>query len=65
MRKPARKPAIEIFNDSSDKRMAYRVLDRKGIPADYKEQYIAEKDMDSRAKKYVKNRGKRVKKYVK
>ena len=59
------KSPFKPSGDSSDKRMSNRALDRKGIPTDYREQYVAEKDMDATAKKYVKDKGKRVKRNVK
>ena len=59
------KSGFKPSGDSSDKRMSNRILDRMNVPTDYREQMIAEKDMDATAKKYVKNKGKRVKKGVK
>ena len=52
-------------SDRESKKMANKVLDRKGIPNNYKNQYIAEADMRGRSQKFVKNKNKRVKKYVK
>ena len=51
----ARKPAIDIFGrDQEAKRKANSVLDKMGMPSDYKEQYIAEKDMKGQSSKYLK-----------
>jgi len=52
-------------SDTESKRMANRVLDQRKIPNDYKSQYIAEADMRGRSQKFLKNKNKRVKKYVK
>jgi hypothetical protein len=50
-----RKPAIEIFGrDTEAKRKANNVLDKMGMPSDYRTQYIAELDMKGRAGKYKK-----------
>ncbi len=50
-----RKPAIEIFGrDTEAKRKANNVLDKMGMPSDYRTQYIAELDMKGRAAKYKK-----------
>ena len=55
-----RKPAIDIFGrDQEAKRKANSVLDKMGMPSDYKEQYIAEKDMQGQAKKYLKGKKKK------
>jgi len=43
-------------SDTDAKRKAQQVLGRKGIPADYMFQYIAETDMRAYANKYLKNR---------
>ena len=51
----ARKPAIDIFGrDQEAKRKANSVLDKMGMPSDYKEQYIAEKDMKGQSNKALK-----------
>ena len=56
----AKKPAIDIFGrDQEAKRKANSVLDKMGMPSDYKEQYIAEKDMQGQAKKYLKGKKKK------
>lgn len=58
-----RKPAIDIWNgDNESKRKANSVLDKMGMPEDYKVQYIAEKDMQGQAKKFVKTKTPTVKK---
>ena len=50
-----RKPAIEIFGrDTEAKRKANTVLDKMGVPSDYRTQYMAEMDMKGRAGKYIK-----------
>lgn len=58
-----RKPAIDfgdIWNgDNESKRKANSVLDKMGMPSDYKLQYIAEKDMQGQAKKYLKGKKKK------
>lgn len=51
-----RKAAIELYwnGDTESKRKANNVLDKMGMPSDYRTQYIAEKDMKGRAGKYKK-----------
>ena len=51
-----RKSAIELYwnGDTESRRKANNVLDKMGIPSDYRTQYIAEKDMKGRAGKFVK-----------
>ena len=39
---------------SEEKRMADKVLDRKGVPNDYKHQYVAEKTMQAETAAYLK-----------
>ena len=47
----------EIYgSDKESKKMANKVFDRIGIPTDYRAQYIAEKDMQGTARKYLKGR---------
>ena len=42
----------DIFGkNTEERRIADRVLDRRGIPSDYKSQYVAEKDMQGQSKK--------------
>lgn len=42
----------DIFGKGTEeRRIADRVLDRRGIPSDYKSQYVAEKDMQGQSKK--------------
>ena len=50
----------DIWNgDNESKRKANTVLDKMGMPSDYKLQYIAEKDMQGHAKKYLKGKKKK------
>lgn len=47
----------EIYgSDKESKKMANKVFDRIDIPTDYRAQYIAEKDMQGTARKYLKGR---------
>lgn len=39
---------------SEEKRMADKVLDRKGVPNNYKHQYVAEKNMKAESAAYLK-----------
>jgi hypothetical protein len=57
-----RKSAIELYwnGDTESRRKANNVLDKMGIPSDYRTQYIAEKDMKGRAGKFVKAAKKKV-----
>lgn len=49
-----------IWNgDNESKRKANSVLDKMGMPSDYKLQYIAEKDMKGQASKYLKGKKKK------
>lgn len=41
-------------SDKESKKMANKVLDRKGVPEDYKHQYVAEKNMKSESNSYLK-----------
>ena len=50
----------DIWNgDPEGKRKANSVLDKMGMPQDYKIQYIAEKDMQGQANKYLRNKKKK------
>ena len=44
---------------SEEKRMADKVLDRKGVPNDYKHQYVAEKNMKAESAAYLKKNKKK------
>ena len=41
-------------SDKESKKMANKVLDRRGVPEDYKHQYVAEKNMKADAQSYLK-----------
>ena len=41
-------------SDKESKKMANKVLDRRGVPEDYKHQYVAEKNMKSESNSYLK-----------
>ena len=47
------------LGDNEAKRKANTVLEKMGMPSDYKLQYIAEKDMQGQAKKYLKGKRKK------
>lgn len=55
--RPSMMGVNEIYgSDKESKKMANKVFDRIGIPIDYRAQYIAEKDMQGTARKYLKGR---------
>ena len=57
-----RKSAIELYwnGDTESKRKANNVLDKMGMPSDYRTQYIAEMDMKGRSSKFIKAAKKKV-----
>jgi len=49
-----------IFGKSTEeRRVADKALDRRGIPGDYKSQYVAESDMQGQANKFKREQQKR------
>ena len=52
----SKKRAIELYwsGDTESRRKANNVLDKMGVPSNYRTQYIAEMDMKGRARKYKK-----------
>ena len=52
----SKKRAIELYwnGDTESRRKANNVLDKMGVPSNYRTQYIAEMDMKGRAQKYKK-----------
>ena len=47
------------LGDHESRRKANTALEKMGIPSDYKVQYIAEKDMQGQANKYLKGKKKK------
>ena len=46
------------LGDHESRRKANTALEKMGIPSDYKVQYVAEKDMQGQAKKYLNKKSK-------